>query len=129
MKRSIRPQASPSPQRPNLITKWPRTDGILLAKRPRKPDGLQLNWKFGRRRSTGPVNQLQLIEVSKVFRVRGDEREASTVGDCCNLAIHEGWCFAAFFKSSSLSSMPFRRDVIIWQDRKRPSDDTVKILF
>jgi len=32
------PQASPSPQRPNLITKRPRADGILLTKRPRKID-------------------------------------------------------------------------------------------
>jgi hypothetical protein len=29
-------QASPSPQRPNLITKRPRAAGILLTKRPRK---------------------------------------------------------------------------------------------
>jgi hypothetical protein len=28
-------QASPSPHRPNLITKRPRADGILLTKRPR----------------------------------------------------------------------------------------------
>jgi hypothetical protein len=65
-----------------------------------------------------------LIEVSKVFRVGGDEREASTVGDCRNLAIHEGRCFATFFKSSPFPSVPFRCNVIIGQDRKGPSDNT-----
>jgi len=84
---------------------------------------------FGRRRSPDPVNQFQFIEVSKVFCVRGDEREASTVGDGCNLAIYKWGRSATFFKSSSLSSVPFRCDIIIWQDRKGPSDDTVEILF
>jgi hypothetical protein len=51
------------------------------------------------------------------------------MGDGCNLAIHEWGRSATFFKSSSLASVPFRCDVIIWQDRKGPSDDTVEVLF